>query len=73
MSEKVKEVYIKSELVSMGYPRRMLDELRYSDDFPEFGFVYGRTAYFNLEKLKAYLQEREERNDRRREGFRYSL
>lgn len=73
MGENVKEVYVKSDLVKMGYPQRLIEELKYSKDLPEFGFKHGRTTYFYLDDLKEYLKEREKKNDRVREGFRFTV
>ena len=50
-----KTVFTKYDLIAMGYPRRMIDELRHSDDFAEMGFRYGRTDYFYLDKFKKYI------------------
>ena len=57
---KEKKVVVKSDLVKMGYPKRMIDELKYSDDFPKFGFKYGRTFYFYPDQFEKYVKEHEQ-------------
>ena len=34
-----KTIFVQADLMKMGYPREMLEELKRSDDFPEFGHI----------------------------------
>ncbi len=55
-----KEVYSITELMEIGFPRRLLIEiLNREDDFPEVGFRNKRKAYFYKDKLEKYLAKEE--------------
>ncbi len=55
-----KEVYSITELVDMGYPKKMLKKLLHSEDFSRFGFrtspAKNSKAYINKEKLDRFLE-----------------
>lgn len=55
----MKEVFSITELMEVGFPRRMLIRILNSEDFPEVGFREKRKAYFYKDKLEKYLAKEE--------------
>ena len=63
-----KEVYSSTELVDMGYPKKLLTGLIHSDNFSRIGFRLASSrnskTFFYKEKLDKFLEHQE---DERRE------
>ena len=59
-----KEVYSITELVDMGYPKKMLKELIHSDHFSRIGFRLASSrnskTFFYKEKLDKFLEHQED-------------
>ena len=59
-----KEVYSISELVDMGYPKKLLKQLIHTDEFSRIGFRLAESrnskTFFYKEKLDRFLEHRED-------------
>lgn len=59
-----KEVYSITELVDMGYPRKMLKNLIHSDNFSSLGFRLASSrnskTFFYKDKLDKFLEHQED-------------